>query len=93
MVNRFDEILKNDQERNLREKVFKWLILFLFIETTIIFWFAFKVADKPYMQTLLNILIPATIAQITVMIYHIVQSLFPKEEKKKDDTVIATNPQ
>lgn len=87
MVNRFDEILKNDQERNLREKVFKWLIFFLFIETAIIFWFAYTVADKPHMETLLSILIPATIAQITIMIYHIVQSLFPKEEIKKDSIV------
>jgi hypothetical protein len=35
------------------------------------------------MEMLINILIPATLAQITTMVFYIVRSLFPNGEEKK----------
>lgn len=93
MIGKFDDILRNDQERELRESAFRRLMFFLFVETAVIFAFAYAMRENKDMQTLLNILIPATLAQITAMVYHIVTSLFPKEkEASKNDKPASEEP-
>ncbi len=88
MIEKFDDILKNDQIRTLKEKIFNRLIFFLFTETVIVFFLVYKLSSNPNMESVLKILIPATIAQITTMVWQIVKNLYPEWENKNGDKEI-----
>ena len=92
MVDRFDEILKNDQERSLRGKVFFWLLVAFAVETAVVFSFASHIAYIPEMRVLLNILIPATLLQITAMVFYVVKSLFPQKTGLVDRGICLIEP-
>lgn len=84
MIKEFDEILAKDQDRNMKGRIFWYLILFFVFETIALLWGVWYVIDKLWpdaikFESLLTILIWATIAQITAMIFFIVRELFTKE--------------
>jgi hypothetical protein len=74
IIQKFDDILTEDQKRAQKGTVFRWLMGFLFFETIAVF-------ATVYMMRLdygtMALLIGATLAQITVVIYHIVKNLYP----------------
>lgn len=83
MIGEFDEILTKDQDRNMKGRIFWYLILFFVFETVALLWGVWYVIDKLWpdavkFESLLKTLIWATIAQITAMIFFIVKELFAK---------------
>ncbi len=74
IIAKFDDILTQDQKREQKTIVFRWLMFFLFFETIIVFGIMYM-TDLDYLH--MSLLIGATLAQITVIIYHIVKNLYP----------------
>ncbi len=80
--------LENDnEEQNIKLKRYTLIALFLFltVETLLVFKFAFKQADLTNCFRLekwsFNLLVTATISQITYMLKIAVEHLFPRKEK------------
>ena len=74
IIAKFDDILAEDQKREQKNTVFRWLMFFLFFETIAVFGLIWLHEMPIYPMT---ILVTATLTQITVIVYHIVKNLYP----------------
>jgi NhaP-type Na+/H+ and K+/H+ antiporter len=73
LIGAFDEILNKEQDRTLKKTVFRWTLCFFWAEIFFFLWLSIYL--KPDQQ-FIQILIPATLLQISWMMYFIVRSLF-----------------
>ena len=79
IIAKFDDILAEDQKREQKNTVFRWLMIFLFFETIGVFGFIYMRDISVYAMTML---ITATLAQVTVIVYHIVKNLYPVDTEQ-----------